>query len=121
MVKMPLLVLLLAVAASGKVLPDAVLAVAGNGGELEAAVSSNITSPSVSEGKQTLRSAAEKGVQSSSGFTGQRLVNPYVFVETASHHLGSGEDGTRSGRYIQVRVPFRLLLGFWLHQQKVAF
>ena len=103
MVKMPLLVLLLAVAASGKVLPDAVLAVAGDEGELEAAVSSNITSPSVSEGKQTLRSAAEKGVQSSSGFTGQRLVNPYVFIETASHHHNV-DDGERTGRYIQVRA-----------------
>ena len=87
MAKMPLVVLLLPLiitAVTTEALPDAV-------------VSFNATSPSKSEGKQNSK-------QEETFFTGQRLVNPYVFIqETASrdHH---GNDGERSGRYVQVRV-----------------
>ena len=110
MAKMPLVVLavlfMAVTAASGEVLPDAVVVAGGRGIELETAVSFNTDSPS-SEGKQQTAAASSS---SSSGakiagdqsaeFPSQRLINPYVFIE-ASHH---DDDGERSGRYIQVRV-----------------
>ena len=96
MAKMPLVVLLLPLiitAVTTEALPDAV-------------VSFNATSPSKSEGKQSSESAAEKGVlrQEETFFTGQRLVNPYVFIQETASRDHRGDDGERSGRYVQVRV-----------------
>ena len=96
MAKMPLVVLLLPLiitAVTTEALPDAV-------------VSFNATSPSKSEGKQSSKSAAEKGVlrQEETFFTGQRLVNPYVFIQETASRDYHGNDGERSGRYVQVRV-----------------
>ena len=109
MAKMPLVVLavlfMAVTAASGEVLPDAVVVAGGRGIELETAVSFNTDSPS-SEGKQqtAASSSSSEGAKiagdQSPEFPSQRLINPYVFIE-ASHH---DDDGERSGRYIQVRV-----------------
>ena len=95
-----LLPLLLMAVTVTEVLPDAVVAGAGEDRELEA-VSLSATSPS-EEIKQAeplppSKSAGEKEEEERSTVR-QRLVNPYVFIEAAS----DDEDGPRSGRYIQV-------------------
>ena len=100
MAKVLLPLLLMAVT---EVLPDAVVAGAGQDRELEA-VSLSATSPS-EEIKQTpplppSKSAGEKEEEERSAAGRQRLVNPYVFIEAAS----DDEDGQRSGRYIQVLI-----------------
>ena len=100
MAKVLLPLLLMAVT---EVLPDAVVAGAGEDRELEA-VSLSATSPS-EDIKQTpplppSKSAGEKEEEErSAAAVRQRLVNPYVFIEAASD---DDEDGQRSGRYTQV-------------------
>ena len=117
-----LLVLPLLFMTVAEVLPDAVVAGAGDDGEF-GAVSLNATSPSKLEGKQTSPpSEEEEGVLKEEFFTGQRLVNPYVFIETARQKHGDGSE--RSGRYIQVRVigvSSILIFDFPTRSRKMSF